>query len=250
MDHHSTSDNSENKARTLLQELSHYQPEMCAPLEQIITNYGNRNDYTPVIQLLELLIGLRDQNPQHHPGDGMGIPSSQYSSKAEPAPNEKGKGFSCFFKTSSSSQKPEQRPPAPKKPRVKYSTIVTGETHRAEEQILEKMRGFLELIPTDEARCDVVFLFCVVISRVGSDVECAMDKIPERLQKKPLVLVVMHHQRKPDFQTSGVEWSSKYDKVKSHVEVLYHDSTRGLVSCNKNEDAIMKLVQACVTYAE
>lgn len=99
----------------------------------------------------------------------------------------------------------------------------------------------VELIRTECCYgCDVVLLFCAVISRAGSDVEEAMMRISDADKPKDVILVLMYHTR-GDFPTDTVQWSSSYPQVKLHVDVLFHESMNGLLKCDKNEQAIQKL---------
>ncbi|KAI9999678.1 hypothetical protein NQD34_018402 [Periophthalmus magnuspinnatus] len=118
--------------------------------------------------------------------------------------------------------------------------IVTSETYGANADVIQTLRTHnLELIHRIEGY-DVVLIFCVVNSRVGSDVEDAMGRIPE---DAPVVLVVMHHKVKDDFLIDGPQWSSKYKNVKCHVDMVFHQSKPALFTCDTNKQAMEKLTK-------
>lgn len=140
-----------------------------------------------------------------------------------------------------------------KKPslKVKVYEVVTGETYGAHEEILKKVkRPDLELIPAGPEDCDMVLVFCVVNSRLGSDVKEAVTTLPEATRNNPVVLLVMIHTRNEDYATDETEWSTVYKNVTCHVDVLFHETQKGLLKCEKNNQAIEKVAEICATYAK
>ncbi|MED6291837.1 hypothetical protein CHARACLAT_027737 [Characodon lateralis] len=88
-----------------------------------------------------------------------------------------------------------------------------------------------------DGQCTIVF--CPITSRVGSDVEAAMQNIPSN--NKRIILVLMHHTRNVDYSTAGKSWSEDYPDIKLEVHVLYHESMQGLLTCSKNTEAVYKM---------
>uniref|UniRef100_A0A096LTP9 Uncharacterized protein n=2 Tax=Poecilia formosa TaxID=48698 RepID=A0A096LTP9_POEFO len=84
----------------------------------------------------------------------------------------------------------------------------------------------------------VVIVFCPITSRVGSDVESAMTNPKVSSLDKPVILVLMHHTRDPDYSTAGTKWSEVYKNVKLDVHVLFHETLPGLLNCQQNDQAI------------
>lgn len=128
---------------------------------------------------------------------------------------------------------------------VKVYPEVTGKTFGADEVILEQakktgMRSTTTVeITTDLQDCDIMILFCPIISRVGTDVDRAMRNIPE---DKKVILVLMHHTRHADYSADEKKnWSEDFKNVVLHVHVFYHETLHGLVKCKRNEEAIKQI---------
>ncbi|XP_076866873.1 uncharacterized protein LOC143518319 [Brachyhypopomus gauderio] len=126
--------------------------------------------------------------------------------------------------------------------RVKYVSIISGKTLGVHEhilQILHKQIPDLQDVSTVE-ECDVILLFCPIVSRAGTDIEAALTLITEA-DSKPAVLVVLHHTFDPD---STVPDSSRSvtRKNTTTVDCLFHEY-RGLLKCPKNEDTVKKIVE-------
>ncbi|XP_019210178.1 uncharacterized protein LOC102079008 [Oreochromis niloticus] len=125
---------------------------------------------------------------------------------------------------------------------VKVHIYCTAETFGADKDVLYQVNLSQQLLveSTDLQECNTVIVFCPINSRVRSDVEAAMAKAPGN---KDIILVLMHHTRKTDYSTSGSEWSQIFPNVILHVDVLFHETERGLLSCQKNEQAICQIQQ-------
>ncbi|XP_029981780.1 uncharacterized protein LOC115413174 isoform X2 [Sphaeramia orbicularis] len=136
---------------------------------------------------------------------------------------------------------------------VKVYTVVTGKTHGADRDILEQVTSLQSLkvdMVSNPQDCDVVVIFCPIVSRVGSDVEAAMRRIPECLGQKPVILVLMHHLRKEDNSIEETDWSHLYPNVKKEIHILFHETMNGLLRCKRNDEAIQKLYDQCKRYAK
>ncbi|XP_050923259.1 cylicin-1 isoform X24 [Lates calcarifer] len=125
---------------------------------------------------------------------------------------------------------------------VKVFCEVTGQTFGAHETILQqvKKKGLTSTqvkITTDLQKCDVIIVFCPIVSRAGSDVKAATRNISG---SKPIILVLMHHTRKPDHSTGGKMWSETFPGIVLEVNVLYHETESGLLTCSENDKAIKK----------
>lgn len=129
----------------------------------------------------------------------------------------------------------------PTKPKVKVFSVVAAETFGAHKQILSKVDAEVCSSP---AHCDVVVVFCPVTSRVGSDVDDAMREIPERARGKTVILVVMHHSRK-DISSSETQLNHRHENVIQDVHVVYHETIKGLIKCDRNYKAIETLKDLC-----
>ncbi|XP_047457083.1 uncharacterized protein LOC125017696 isoform X2 [Mugil cephalus] len=133
---------------------------------------------------------------------------------------------------------------------VKVHTVTTGETFGADQVLLRRVNcEELLLERTDRQRCDVIILFCPIISRVGSDVDAAMSGMSVSAGGKPVILVLMHHTRKVNYSTPEKNWSETFENVVLDVDVLYHETVRGLLECPKNQETVNQIQRQLLKYS-
>ncbi|XP_039649825.1 uncharacterized protein LOC120555207 isoform X2 [Perca fluviatilis] len=131
---------------------------------------------------------------------------------------------------------------------VKVFLVITGQTFRADQVLLEQVknmgRSSTWKVETTKnlQECDVIIVFCPILSRVGSDVEAAMREDSVSSGGKPVILVLMHHTRDPDYSTDVRRWSETFQNVVLDVHVLFHETQPGLLRCSRNDRAV-KLIQ-------
>ncbi|XP_063322853.2 uncharacterized protein LOC134622792 [Pelmatolapia mariae] len=125
-------------------------------------------------------------------------------------------------------------------PTVKVYTVVTGRTFGIETSIMNQVkkqkftRKSVEET-TSLKDCDVIMVFCPITSRIVSDVAAALRREEVSLSDKPVILVLMHHTRDVKYSTGGRNRAELGPKVKLQVDVLFHDTQRGLLDCDKNK---------------
>ncbi|KAF5900220.1 hypothetical protein DAT39_010061, partial [Clarias magur] len=85
---------------------------------------------------------------------------------------------------------------------------------------------------------NVIFAFVPIVSRAGTDIAAAMEKIPEG---KPVVLVVLHHTFDPYYIAPDSRLCVKRDRVFA-VDCLYYED-RGLLRCPRNDDAVRAVTE-------
>ncbi|KAM9551932.1 uncharacterized protein ACWYII_030598 isoform 5-T12 [Salvelinus alpinus] len=85
---------------------------------------------------------------------------------------------------------------------------------------------------------DVIMAFCPIVSRAGTDVEAALQKIPAG---KPVILVVLHHTFNSDYTVPDSSRLVTRGDVILTVDCLFHES-KGLLKCPRNEEAIIKIL--------
>lgn len=129
---------------------------------------------------------------------------------------------------------------------VKVETITTGETYGADVGLMNQVKLKVALEGTNRDG-DCIIVFCPIISRVGSDVEAAMQKIPF---DKKIILILMHHTRDADYSTAGKSWSEDYPNIDLQVHVLFHESVPGLLTCSENTNAIYQMQEYFQTIEE
>ncbi|XP_035860353.1 uncharacterized protein LOC118495625 [Sander lucioperca] len=160
-----------------------------------------------------------------------------------PKNSERSEESSYNAKTSSSSSSSSSWTKAT----VKVFPVVTGQTFGADQVILEQVENtgwstWKVEITRNLQECDIIIIFCPIRSRVGSDVEAAMREDSVSSGGKPVILVLMHHTRDPDYSTSVRRWSETFQNVVLDVHVLFHETQRGLLLCSRNDRAV-KLIQ-------
>lgn len=122
-------------------------------------------------------------------------------------------------------------------PKMKVFPVVAAKTFGADRQILKAVDADVCGSPAD---CDVVVVFCPVTSRVGSDVDDALRNIPDRASGKKVILLVMHHSRK-DISSTETHLNHGHQNVIQDVHVVYHETVKGLIKCDRNSHAIETL---------
>nr|XP_046154422.1 uncharacterized protein LOC123995117 isoform X2 [Oncorhynchus gorbuscha] len=119
-----------------------------------------------------------------------------------------------------------------------FFTILTGNTLRSHEEINHCLtaKGLTEVTSLEES--DVILAFCPIVSRAGTDVEAALQKIPAG---KPVILVVLHHTFDPDYTVPNSSRLVTRGDVILTVDCLFHEN-QGLLECPRNEEAILKIL--------
>ncbi|XP_076857571.1 uncharacterized protein LOC143511788 [Brachyhypopomus gauderio] len=84
-----------------------------------------------------------------------------------------------------------------------------------------------------EDRSDVIIAFVAVVSRAGTDIEAALNLIPET---RPVILVVLHHTFDPNLTAPESRHCVQRNKVFA-VDCLYHED-QGLLECPQNSNAL------------
>ncbi|KAM4529238.1 uncharacterized protein V3H82_027420 [Fundulus diaphanus] len=130
----------------------------------------------------------------------------------------------------------------------KYKMVVSGQTFNAHNQILEKLKSsaqHLNLVETQSSEdCQIVFVFCPISSRTGTDVDAAMKMVTG---DKPVILVLMHHAHEAKHVTPMGTWHHN-PKIVHHVNVFYHETMRGLIDCKENNGAISGIRTELIKY--
>ncbi|KAL7834436.1 hypothetical protein SRHO_G00286830 [Serrasalmus rhombeus] len=139
-------------------------------------------------------------------------------------------------KSKGRNKRPCQSPPVETKP-VNIFSCVTGKTLGSHEdfvRILCKRRTALQEVLTVE-ECDVVLVFCPVVSQAGTDIEAALQELSDISATKPAVLVVLHHTLNPDLTVPDSSRAVNREKTLT-VDCLFYED-EGLLQCRKNDEA-------------
>ncbi|XP_028858471.1 uncharacterized protein LOC114803224 [Denticeps clupeoides] len=117
--------------------------------------------------------------------------------------------------------------------KVKYYPVICGNTQGNHKPMEKWLKDASEAPTCGES--DIILAFCPVVSRLGTDIEAALQKIQGQEDSKPVILVVMHHTHDAD---ATVPSSSRFVKDKNVlvVDCLFHED-RGPLRCDANEKA-------------
>ncbi|XP_062372826.1 uncharacterized protein LOC134060213 isoform X2 [Sardina pilchardus] len=87
-------------------------------------------------------------------------------------------------------------------------------------------------------RCDFILAICLIVSRIGTDVEAVRRLIPDT---RPSILMVMHHTFNPEMVVPDSKRFAKgYNTLL--VDFLYHED-EGLLNCEKNRNSFNNMIQ-------
>ncbi|XP_036440058.1 uncharacterized protein LOC118817462 isoform X2 [Colossoma macropomum] len=120
---------------------------------------------------------------------------------------------------------------------VRAFVVICGKTLNSHKPFLDHLTlspNFREVTSVDNS--DVIIAFAPVVSRAGTDIEAALQKIQAISATQPVVLVVLHHttQQYPVVPNSSrsVNRSDVFT-----VDCLFNED-RGLLSCQHNDQAL------------
>ncbi|CAG5958611.1 unnamed protein product, partial [Menidia menidia] len=132
-------------------------------------------------------------------------------------------------------------------PCVTFYRVSNGASFGADQQLLDQLKEYPHFHLKEAKgkhldKCQIILVFCIINTRIESDVEAAMEQIPESAGDKPVILVVMHHTRDIDFFATKKKWKKDYEQVQLDVEVLFHRTEEGLLKCEKNQQAVEEIL--------
>ncbi|KAF4073303.1 hypothetical protein AMELA_G00257090 [Ameiurus melas] len=120
-------------------------------------------------------------------------------------------------------------------PGNKYFILSTGKTMNADTTIIERLKEQLpdlqKVSEVDES--DFILVLCPVVSRAGTDIEAAVQKLHNISDTKPAFLVVLHHTFDPECVVPDSSRAVKRENTTT-VDCLFHED-HGLLKCPKND---------------
>lgn len=134
---------------------------------------------------------------------------------------------------------------------LKVEKFTSGQTFGADEALIKLI---LKELKSRKKEKPYIIVFCPITSRVGSDVESALENVKRRTHNgesqqtaarqddERIILVLMHHTRDPDYSTAGRIWSETTNNVALDVHVLFHETVPGLLACSQNDKAVHQMV--------
>ncbi|XP_046697049.1 uncharacterized protein LOC124380228 isoform X2 [Silurus meridionalis] len=117
---------------------------------------------------------------------------------------------------------------------INFFVMVIGNTMDSHRTILDELTissKLSEVFLVEES--DVIIAFVTIVSRSGTDISSAMEKIPVG---KPAILIVLHHTFDPNYIAPDSRLCVNKNTVFA-VDCLYHED-EGLLRCPRNDDAI------------
>ncbi|KAG9281510.1 hypothetical protein AMEX_G18, partial [Astyanax mexicanus] len=115
-------------------------------------------------------------------------------------------------------------------------SILAGNTLHSHLEFIKQLPFIhTKLKETSVEKCDAVLVFCPVVSRAGTDISAALQKLDAQTVTKPVVLVVLHHTFEP---ITIPDSSRSVNRVNTlTVDCLFHED-RGLLQCPKNQKVL------------
>ncbi|XP_057205452.1 uncharacterized protein LOC130563716 [Triplophysa rosa] len=127
--------------------------------------------------------------------------------------------------------------------RNKYYIIQVGNSCDTPREILKHLHkripGLKEVYTVEE--CDVILVFCPIVSRAGTDMEAALNELNRCSASKPVVFMVLHH----TFEREKiVPDSSRFVNRENTLTVnfLFNEDV-GLLKCAMNDKALIKIIE-------
>uniref|UniRef100_A0A3Q2QJ00 Uncharacterized protein n=1 Tax=Fundulus heteroclitus TaxID=8078 RepID=A0A3Q2QJ00_FUNHE len=130
----------------------------------------------------------------------------------------------------------------------KFFVVLSGERNKAHQSIVKKLTdyGQTEILSLEE--CDYLLVFCPIVSRVGTDIQEALSKIPDL---KKAILVVMHPAFDPNQTIADSRRHVEKPNILVTVDCLFYEGD--LLRCDRNNKAMADiervLSKSCVTAA-
>lgn len=139
--------------------------------------------------------------------------------------------------------------PTVMKKTVMYKMVVSGKTLEKHLDVIKRLSGqvpghSVSLQLTESQRDEdskVTIVFCPVVSRVGTDIDVALQGISS---DKPIIVVAMHHLH----TATSMPPPPTMSRVELGVNVFFHES-RGLLDCSQNDNAINEIKVKLLEYS-
>uniref|UniRef100_W5LYU9 Uncharacterized protein n=1 Tax=Lepisosteus oculatus TaxID=7918 RepID=W5LYU9_LEPOC len=115
--------------------------------------------------------------------------------------------------------------------------LVTGTTMGVQATFLGKLLQRIRFSAvTSTEHCDVIIAFCPVSSRIGTDIDDALNKISEFKYHKPAILVVLHHTPYLDSIVAPSRRLVNKSNILGTVDCLFHEEY--FHNCEMNRQAL------------
>ncbi|KAM9440328.1 uncharacterized protein Hap1MRO34_025592 isoform 3-T3 [Clarias gariepinus] len=125
----------------------------------------------------------------------------------------------------------------------RFFVLLSGNTlnvHKAIIDHLTRQTSDLQEVSTVDD-CDFILVFCPVVSRAGTDIEAAVQKLHSSSGTKPAVLVVLHHTFDPECVVPNSSRAVHRENTVT-VDCLFHED-KGLLQCHKNYESLTRITE-------
>ncbi|XP_053347706.1 uncharacterized protein LOC128518579 isoform X2 [Clarias gariepinus] len=124
-------------------------------------------------------------------------------------------------------------------PAYRIFSKVFGNTMNSHKLFMDRLKSEVNLREvSSENDCDVLISFVPIVSRAGTDIQAALEKIPKHSYKH-IILVVLHHTFDPHYIAPESRYSVNRNDVFA-VDCLYHED-QGLLNCKNNDEALKRV---------
>ncbi|KAF5887845.1 myosin heavy chain, non-muscle-like isoform X2, partial [Clarias magur] len=122
---------------------------------------------------------------------------------------------------------------------IKYREDFPGNVEKPCKQFTAELKQIRKtMTEASKNTCKVILFYIPIVSRAGTDIEAALQKLNSD-EEKYVALVVLHHTF--DKESVVPDSSRAVNREKTiTVDCLFHED-EGLLKCQKNEDAIKKV---------
>ncbi|XP_053532529.1 uncharacterized protein LOC128628669 isoform X1 [Ictalurus punctatus] len=120
--------------------------------------------------------------------------------------------------------------------------LVLGKTMNSNKHFMDRLRSEMKLHEVDSQNdCDVLIAFIPIVSRAGTDIQAALERIPTEHSYKRVVLVSLHHTFDQDYIAPDSRHSVHRNDVFA-VDCLYHEDM-GLLKSRTNDEALKRVIK-------
>ncbi|GAA6068195.1 uncharacterized protein LOC113660633, partial [Tachysurus ichikawai] len=126
---------------------------------------------------------------------------------------------------------------------LKFYSIVLGNTMNIHQEFLRRLKQRLSLTEVQtEGNCDFIVAFVPIVSRAGTDIEAALQKIPTG---KTVVLAALHFTFDENYIAPDSKWNINRSDVFAVDLLCYEDL--GLLRSLRNDEALKAVTDHLIT---
>ncbi|XP_073716758.1 uncharacterized protein [Misgurnus anguillicaudatus] len=125
---------------------------------------------------------------------------------------------------------------------LRVFSILTGKTNNSHKKftdtLINQIQDIREVPTMDQS--NIVLVFCPIVSQAGANIEAALKTFTDSTASKLNVIVVLHHTFDPEKTVPDSSRCVNRTDILT-VDCLFYEDT-GLLECQKNQDAMDKVV--------